>query len=102
MQYVDEGDFISDRDTFVFLRQSLVVSCSMQMLLRREKMSLFQPDAHKHTQLSGTDDIDCEGANQYLGDLDNGHEIMKREAERTVFIAEKVICLVNLMRLSEN
>lgn len=48
------------------------------------------------------DDIDYDGVNRYLGDLYNWHEITKREAERTVFIAEKVICLVNLRRLSEN
>lgn len=48
------------------------------------------------------DDIDYDGVNRYLGDLYNKHEITKYEAERTVFIAEKVICLVNLMRLSKN
>jgi len=41
MQYVIKDDFISNRDTLVLLRQSLVVSCSMQMLLRREKMLPF-------------------------------------------------------------
>lgn len=101
LRYIDEGGFISDRDTFVFLKQSLVVSCSMQMLLRREKMSPFQSDAHKHKRSCRARTISIMKERIDIGDLDNGHEITKREAERTVFAVKKVICSGNFTCLSK-
>lgn len=74
----------------------------MQMLLRREKMSPFQPDAHKHKRSCRARTISIMKERIDIGDLDNGREIAKREAERAVFVVKKVICSVNFICLSKS
>lgn len=73
----------------------------MQMLLRREKMSPFQPDAYKCKRSCRARTISITKERIDIGNLNNGHEITRLEAEGTLFVAEKVICSVNLICFSK-
>lgn len=62
----------------------------MQMLLRREKMSPFQPDAYKCKRSCRARTISITKERIDIDNLNNGHEITKLEVEGTVLTVKKL------------